>query len=191
MWICETWFFCFFLVQMLIAGDKKGNITAFPFPKILVDSGLMQQKMPPCDRFKGAHGISSVTSVHIKDSISDHIEIHTVCWECRCYSYYQSHGFGLTYAPHPWIDRGRWDGCICFFKYGKNVQKIEFFGMKQVKELGTIQSMYTNVASESQLSSTYAIGFTSADFIIWDLENETKVTQHEPYELASQNQQFS
>ena len=70
-----------FPMQILIAGDKKGNITAFPFPKILVlyDSCVAQQKMPPCDHFKGAHGISSVTSVNIKDSISDHIEIHTVC----------------------------------------------------------------------------------------------------------------
>ncbi|EER95656.1 WD repeat-containing protein 6 isoform X1 [Sorghum bicolor] len=137
--------------EILIAGDKKGNITAFPFPKTsaLHASGLMQQKMLPCDRFKGAHGISSVASVHIKDSISDHIEIHTTGG----------------------------DGCICLFKYGRNVQKIEFFGMRQVKELGTIQSIYTNLASESQLSSTYAIGFTSADFIIWDLENETKMAQ--------------
>jgi hypothetical protein len=76
-----------FPMQILIAGDKKGNITAFPFPKILVlcDSGVTQQKMPPCDRFKGAHGISSVTSVHIKDSSSDLIEIHTVCPEHCCY----------------------------------------------------------------------------------------------------------
>jgi len=90
-------------VQILIAGDKKGNITTFPFPKtsVLHASGLMQQKMLPCDRFKGAHGISSVTSVHIKDSISDRIEIHTVCPKRYCYSYYQIHGFGLTYAPHP------------------------------------------------------------------------------------------
>ncbi|CAN6285992.1 unnamed protein product [Urochloa humidicola] len=136
--------------EILIAGDKKGNITAFPFPKILelYDSGVMQQKIPPCDRFKGAHGISSVTSVHIKDSISDCIEIHTTGG----------------------------DGCICFFKYGRNVGHIEFFGMRQVKELGTIQSIYTNLPPESQLS-TYAIGFTSADFIIWDLENETKMAQ--------------
>ncbi|OEL16371.1 hypothetical protein BAE44_0022611 [Dichanthelium oligosanthes] len=137
--------------EILIAGDKKGNITAFPFPKILVmyDSGVMQKKMPPCDRFKGAHGISSVTSVHIKDSTADHIEIHTTGG----------------------------DGCICFFKYGRNVRKIEFFGMKLVKELGTIQSIYTNLAPEGQLSSSYAIGFTSADFIIWDLENERKMAQ--------------
>nr|CAB3502259.1 unnamed protein product [Digitaria exilis] len=141
---------CYVSDSILIAGDKKGNITAFPFPKILVlyDSGVTQQKVPPCDRFKGAHGISIVTSVHIKSSAFDHIEIHTTGG----------------------------DGCICFFKYGRNVRKIEFFGMRQVKELGTIQSIYTNLAPESQLS-TYAIGFTSADFIIWDLENETKMAQ--------------
>jgi hypothetical protein len=76
------------------------------------------------------------------------------------------------------------------------VQKIDFFGMRQVKELGTIQSVYTNLASDSQLSSTYAIGFTSADFIIWDLGNETKVTEYMyhmnwPVRInGSANQQF-
>lgn len=136
--------------EILIAGDKKGNITAFPFPKILVlQDSVLTRQLPPCDRFKGAHGISSVSSVHIKDSSSDRIEIHTTGG----------------------------DGCICFFKYGRSEQKVEFFGMRQVKELGTIQSIYTNIASESQSSSTYAIGFTSADFIIWDLENETKMAQ--------------
>ncbi|GJN30059.1 hypothetical protein PR202_gb18335 [Eleusine coracana subsp. coracana] len=69
------------------------------------------------------------------------------------------------------------DGCICFFKYGRSAQKTDFFGMRQVKELGTIQSIHNNVASVNQLCSTYAIGFTSADFIIWDLENETKMVQ--------------
>lgn len=90
-------------MQILIAGDKKGNITVFPFPEILVlyDSGVTQQKMLPCDRFKGGHGISIVTSVHIKDSAFDHIEIHTVCPECYCYSYYQSYQLVLTFVPHP------------------------------------------------------------------------------------------
>ncbi|KAL6847615.1 hypothetical protein ACP4OV_022641 [Aristida adscensionis] len=135
--------------EILIAGDKKGNITAFAFPKILTerDSSATQQKIPLCDRFKGAHGISSVTSIHIKKSTED-IEIHTTGG----------------------------DGCICFFKYGKT-RRIEFFGMRQVKELGTVQSVYTNHAPENQLHSTYAIGFTSADFIIWDLENDTKMVQ--------------
>ncbi|XP_040378157.1 uncharacterized protein LOC102711140 isoform X1 [Oryza brachyantha] len=137
--------------EILIAGDKKGNITAFPFPKVLVahESNGIQQNVPSCDRFKGAHGISSVTSVHIITSTSDHLEIHTTGG----------------------------DGCICLFKCHRNVQKIEFFGMRQVKELGTVQSVFSHHASENQLLSTYAIGFTSADFIIWDLENETKMLQ--------------
>ncbi|KAL6649063.1 hypothetical protein ACP70R_013287 [Stipagrostis hirtigluma subsp. patula] len=136
--------------EILIAGDKKGNITAFPFPKTLIahDSSAAQQKIPVCDRFKGAHGISSVTSIRIKNSTSDHVEINTTGG----------------------------DGCICFFKYA-STRKIEFFGMRQVKELGTIQSVFANLASEKQLRSTYAIGFTSADFIIWDLENDIKMVQ--------------
>lgn len=137
--------------EVLVAGDKKGNITAFHFPKVLVEheSCGTQQNMPSCDRFKGAHGISSVTSVRIITSTSDHLQIHTTGG----------------------------DGCICFFKYDRNAQKIEFFGMRQVKELGTVQSIFPPHASEKQLLSTYAIGFTSADFIIWDLENETKLLQ--------------
>ncbi|TVU48646.1 hypothetical protein EJB05_08287 [Eragrostis curvula] len=137
--------------EILIAGDKKGNITAFPFPKILEanESSVTQQKIPPQDRFKGAHGISSVTSVQMKNSTSDHIEFHTTGG----------------------------DGCICFFKYGRNARKIDFFGMRQIKELGTIQSIHHNLSSENQPCRTYAIGFTSADFIIWDLENETKMVQ--------------
>lgn len=137
--------------EILIAGDKKGNIAAFPFHKTLAahDTSGEQQKIPFCDRFKGAHGISSVTSVHITTSTSDHIEIHTTGG----------------------------DGCICFFKYGRDVKNVEFVGMRQLKELGTIQSIYANHASDSQLVGTYAIGFTSADFVIWDLGNDAKMVQ--------------
>jgi hypothetical protein len=76
-------------MQVLVAGDKKGNITAFHFPKVLVEheSCGTQQNMPSCDRFKGAHGISSVTSVRIITSTSDHLQIHTVRLECFCYSF--------------------------------------------------------------------------------------------------------
>jgi hypothetical protein len=77
-------------MQILIAGDKKGNIVAFPFHKTVAthDSSGAHQKIPLCDRFKGGHGISSVTSVHITTSTSDHIEIHTVCPNCFCCSFY-------------------------------------------------------------------------------------------------------
>lgn len=66
------------------------------------------------------------------------------------------------------------DGCICFFKYDKDVQKVEFVGMKQVKELSTIQSVLPISICTEDLGN-YAIGFTSTDFIMWDLTNETKV----------------
>jgi hypothetical protein len=59
------------------------------------------------------------------------------------------------------------------------VKSVEFVGMRQLKELGTIQSIYANHSSDSQLVGTYAIGFTSADFVIWDLQNDAKVTHTE------------
>ena len=59
------------------------------------------------------------------------------------------------------------------------MKNVEFVGMRQLKELGTIQSIYANHTSVNQLVGTYAIGFTSADFIIWDLENDTKVRHTE------------
>lgn len=48
--------------------------------------------------------------------------------------------------------------------------------MKQVKELSTIQSLPANSTSEDKLTlGNYAVGFMSADFIIWNLTNESKV----------------
>ena len=84
MCMCYMELYSLFSMQILIAGDKKGNIAAFPFRKTLTahESSGAQQKIPLCDRFKGAHGISSVTSVHITTSTSDQIEIHTVCPDC-------------------------------------------------------------------------------------------------------------
>jgi hypothetical protein len=73
---------------------------------------------------------------------------------------------------------------FAFFKYGRNVQNIDFFWNEASKRNGTIQSIYTNPASESQLNSTYAIGFTSSDFIIWTLRVKQSNRTHLPYELA-------
>jgi WD repeat-containing protein 6 len=54
---------------------------------------------------------------------------------------------------------------------------MEFIGMRQVKELGTVQSVYNEFQYEGTgLLGSLAIGFMSADFVIWDLVNETKVT---------------
>ncbi|XP_073147643.1 uncharacterized protein [Henckelia pumila] len=66
------------------------------------------------------------------------------------------------------------DGCICYLKHDGHLLNLEFLGMKQVKELSVIR------AAEKFDDSTfgnYAIGFASANFVIWNLSTETKVMQ--------------
>ncbi|XP_073008935.1 uncharacterized protein [Typha latifolia] len=138
--------------EILVCGDKRGNIAVFPLSEGLLstDCRKTQEKIPLLDRFKGAHGISSVNSVCIGISNLDHVEIHTTGG----------------------------DGCICLFKYGKKTQKVEFVGIKQVKELSTIQSVFANFISMGDLAlGNYVIGFTAADFIVWNLKTETKTLQ--------------
>lgn len=55
------------------------------------------------------------------------------------------------------------------------MQELEFVGMKQVKELSTVQSVVTKSNCKDLALGSYTIGFTSVDFIMWDLINETKV----------------
>ncbi|XP_078169265.1 transducin family protein / WD-40 repeat family protein [Carex rostrata] len=139
--------------EILVAGDNKGNLTIFPFAerfKMDNSSDNLQEKIPLVDRFRGAHGISNVTSIYICESDSSSVEIRTTGG----------------------------DGCICLFKYQKSDQKMEFIGMKQVKELGTVQSVYSEFHyGEASLLGSLAIGFMSADFVIWDVINETKIIQ--------------
>lgn len=44
-------------------------------------SDNLQEKIPLVDRFRGAHGISSVTSIYISESDSSSVEIRTVTIE--------------------------------------------------------------------------------------------------------------
>lgn len=44
-------------------------------------SDNLQEKIPLVDRFRGAHGISSVTSIYISESDSSNVEIRTVTIE--------------------------------------------------------------------------------------------------------------
>lgn len=48
---------------------------------------------------------------------------------------------------------------------------MQFTGMKQVKELSLIE--YASM--DNNFSRSYAAGFASVDFIIWNLISETKV----------------
>lgn len=68
------------------------------------------------------------------------------------------------------------DGCICYFEHDRSHHNLEFIGIKQVKELSTIRSVFTNADQQDDLpSGSCAIGFSSSDFIIWNLISETKV----------------
>lgn len=70
------------------------------------------------------------------------------------------------------------DGCICHMEYIKLKDQtvLEFIGMKQVKELTSVQSLFYDQNSLFDLTSNlYATGFASTDFIIWNLITEAKV----------------
>ncbi|XP_026457214.1 uncharacterized protein LOC113357933 isoform X1 [Papaver somniferum] len=138
--------------EVLVCGDQRGNLLVFPFSKsLLLDTSIASEvNISPLNHFKGAHGISSVASMVIAKSSFNQVQI-------------RSNGA---------------DGCICHFKYDRDWKTLEFTGMKQVKELSLIQSVSADPNSDEDLSGgNYAIGFASADFIVWNLVNETKVTQ--------------
>ncbi|KAI3787476.1 hypothetical protein L1987_41973 [Smallanthus sonchifolius] len=134
-----------FQEEVLVCGDLRGNLVLFPLLRDLLLSTLVSSvaQISPSNYFKGAHGISSVTSVSIHGSSSSNIELHSTGG----------------------------DGCMCYLEYDKFEQKMEFIGMKQVKELSLVKSFFPNDNPD------YAIGFASADFIVWNLSTETKVAE--------------
>ncbi|KAM0015733.1 putative transcription factor WD40-like family [Helianthus debilis subsp. tardiflorus] len=131
--------------EVLVCGDLRGNLVLFPLLRDLSLSTPASSvaHISPLNYFKGAHGISSVTSVSIHGSSSSNIGLRSTGG----------------------------DGCICYLEYDKFEQKIDFIGMKQVKELSLVKSLFPNDNPD------YAIGFASADFIIWNLSTETKVAE--------------
>ncbi|EEF47191.1 nucleotide binding protein, putative [Ricinus communis] len=138
--------------EVLVCGDLRGNLVLYPLTKgLLLDSPAgTVTKISPLSYFKGAHGISSVSSISVSTLSSSETEI------CS------------TGA----------DGCICYFEYDQDQKSLEFIGMKQVKELSLIQSVSANNNSlYDSANSGYAIGFASTDFIIWNLTTEAKVLQ--------------
>ena len=68
------------------------------------------------------------------------------------------------------------DGCICYLEYNGEQQTVEFVGMRHLKELSLIQSLSANHCSlDDSENISYAVGFSSTDFSIWNLHSETKV----------------
>ncbi|KAL4572190.1 hypothetical protein LXL04_018959 [Taraxacum kok-saghyz] len=134
-----------FQEEVLVCGDLRGNLLLFPLLKdLMLDTpDALVPHIVPLNYFKGAHGISSVTSVSIHAFSPTTFELHSTGG----------------------------DGCICYMEYDRYEQKMEFIGMKQVKELSLVQTLFHN----DMETGKYAIGFTSSDFIIWNLSTETKV----------------
>lgn len=65
---------------MLVCGDKRGNLILFPLLRsTLVGSDVSSHtKISSISHFKGAHGISSVTSVSVTRRLANPIEICSV-----------------------------------------------------------------------------------------------------------------
>lgn len=166
-------------------------------------------KVSPLTYFKGAHGISNVTTVAVARLNSNQIEIRSVWlifintvwvlarenksvqWVYLTFIGYSQRIFEnnnicpdcclcvaklLTCLGILLLFQTGGDGCICYFEYDRDGQTLEFIGMKQVKELSLIQSVYAdnNSVHESSIAH-YAAGFASVDFMMWNLKTETKV----------------
>ncbi|KAK6118147.1 hypothetical protein DH2020_048131 [Rehmannia glutinosa] len=138
--------------ELLVCGDIRGNLLLFSLPRGLlsITSSASEVKASPMNYFKGAHGVSSVSSVSISSPSPDQVDIHS------------------TGA----------DGCICYLQHDRDLLNLEFIGMKQVKELSAIRSVFTTTDhSDDSAVGNYAVGFASENFIIWNLTVGTKVLQ--------------
>ncbi|KAI8522511.1 hypothetical protein RHMOL_Rhmol13G0002700 [Rhododendron molle] len=137
--------------EVLVCGDLRGNLVFFPLLKdlLLVTSVASDMKISTLNYFKGAHGISSVCSISAASCSSRRVEIHSTGG----------------------------DGCICYLEYDGDRQNLEFLGMKQVKELSLVRCVSTSTSSIDLASGNYAIGFSSTNFLIWNLSTEAKVVQ--------------
>ncbi|KAL3531563.1 hypothetical protein ACH5RR_010885 [Cinchona calisaya] len=138
--------------EVLVCGDIRGNILVFPLSKSILFGMPVSSETEtfPLSYFKGAHGISSVCSISIASSSLGQVEIRST---------------------------GQ-DGCICYLEHNKVWRGLEFIGMKKVKELSAVRSVFQSVDCNKDLDSgEYAIGFASSDFIIWNLTAETKVAK--------------
>ncbi|GMP87349.1 hypothetical protein CsSME_00039757 [Camellia sinensis var. sinensis] len=138
--------------EVLVCGDLRGNLVVFPLLKDLLlgtSVAASEVKISTLNYFKGAHGISSVCSISIASFSSSRVEIHSTGG----------------------------DGCICYLEHDRDQQNLEFLGMKQVKELSLVRCVFDATSSNDLTSGSYAVGFSSTNFLIWNLMSEAKVVQ--------------
>lgn len=137
--------------EVLVCGDIRGNILLYPLSRsaLFGPSVSSEAKTTPISYFKGAHGISSVCSISI-----------------------------TTYSGQVDVCTTGQDGCICYLEYDKTFLSLDFIGMKSLKELSVVRSVFKICNSNDHLEGQdYALGFASSDFIIWNLTAQTKVVK--------------
>lgn len=73
----------------------------------------------------------------------------------------------------------RKDGCICEFIYDRGVEDVLksliFAGVKNVPEINMAESFVEYLSTVDMVSSKYVTGFIAADFLLWDLTNDSEV----------------
>ncbi|CAA6653936.1 unnamed protein product [Spirodela intermedia] len=111
--------------EVLVCGDQHGNLVIFPLLKNMLLSDFSKSKgvIPSLTQFKGAHGMTSVTSIFIGRRNGHHIEMRTTGG----------------------------DGCICYFNFSTSSHTMEFYGMKHIRELSIIKIVVDNVSSVEDL----------------------------------------
>ena len=67
-------------LQVLVCGDLRGNLVLFPLSRdlLLCMSNTSCEKISPLSYFKGAHGISSLSSISVARLSCNQIEIRSV-----------------------------------------------------------------------------------------------------------------
>uniref|UniRef100_A0A803M7A0 Transducin/WD40 repeat-like superfamily protein n=1 Tax=Chenopodium quinoa TaxID=63459 RepID=A0A803M7A0_CHEQI len=136
--------------EVLVCGDLRGNLVLFPLSKrILLDCSILFIEKTPSTYFKGAHGISTVCSISLVRLTTGLVEV------CSTGG----------------------DGCICYLEYNRDQPTVEFVGMRHIKELSLVQSVSAHYSLDDSENISYTIGFSSTDFLIWNLLSETKVLQ--------------
>ncbi|KAL3689810.1 hypothetical protein R1sor_016119 [Riccia sorocarpa] len=145
--------------QLLACGDKQGSLTLFSFPRILLShAGCVEQplKLQTLALFKGAHGISTLTSISFVP---------------------KQHG-GQAHIR----TTGR-DGCVCKFHFEyhsaaeNGPQTLTCSGIERVAAVSMIERVELSEGDSMRTTSRrkVAVGFTGSDFLLWDMTHNSEL----------------
>ncbi|CAM6110005.1 unnamed protein product [Calypogeia fissa] len=158
-------------MQLLVCGDKRGDLEAFSLPKGLCEGTVDVEKLvmnteteailesPVVAVFKGAHGISAIASVSV---------------------------LPFQHGQQAEIISTGSDGCICRFLLDQSstaampraCQQLSCTGIEKVAALSIVESLEDCKGTTAQKHLErwrIAAGFTSSDFLLWDLTHQCEV----------------